>query len=140
MQHLPFGKIVSETPLRPRARWPETNSLRGGVPWAPRFPAWRDEAVLLLLVCLSPWTFGAVHPLFEALVYAGLAVTLLLWATAILAGWQLRWQNCPVALTMIRGLPPSEASHSPLIRASASDGRLSHRSAGSGGPSIIHLN
>jgi O-antigen ligase len=56
------------------------------------------EAVVLLLVCLSPWAFGAVHPLFEALVYAGLAVALLLWATAILAGWQLRWQNCPVAL------------------------------------------
>jgi hypothetical protein len=42
------------------------------------------EALVLLMVCLSPWAFGAVEPLHEYWLYCGLAVLLLLWGARVL--------------------------------------------------------
>lgn len=58
------------------------------------------EAVVLLMVCLSPWAFGAVEPMFEFCLYAGVAVLLVLWGTRMLLEVRLTWQKCPVALCL----------------------------------------
>src|SRR5262249_45690603 len=49
-------------------------------------PAWRVlhrwiEVIALLMACLAPWAFGAVHAIFEWLLFAGLAVMVFLWGT-----------------------------------------------------------
>ncbi len=56
------------------------------------------EMVVLVLVCSSPWAFGAVHPVFEFVLYAGVGVLLLLWGAALVLDGQLSWKKCPVAL------------------------------------------
>src|SRR5262249_48330238 len=58
------------------------------------------EALVLLLVCLSPWAFGAVEPLHEFLLYAGIAVLLTLWAAVMLLEGRLTWKQSPVALCL----------------------------------------
>jgi O-antigen ligase len=58
------------------------------------------EAVLLALVCLSPWAFGAVHPLSELVLYAGVAVLVALWGVRLLLEGRLTWQKCPVVLCL----------------------------------------
>ena len=40
------------------------------------------EGVVLLMVCLSPWAFGAVDAFWEFLLLAGVGVVLALWAAA----------------------------------------------------------
>ncbi len=55
------------------------------------------EAVLLALVCLSPWAYGCVHPGFEFLLDAGLCLVILLWAARLLLACPLRLKKCPVA-------------------------------------------
>jgi tetratricopeptide (TPR) repeat protein len=59
------------------------------------------EVIVLLMACLSPWAFGAVHPLFELLLFAGLAVTLLLWGSCWVLARRLTWRRCPVALCLV---------------------------------------
>lgn len=58
------------------------------------------EAVVLVLVILSPWTFGAVEPVFEFLLYVGIALLLVLWAGRMLCQGQFTWKKCPVALCL----------------------------------------
>jgi O-antigen ligase/tetratricopeptide (TPR) repeat protein len=58
------------------------------------------EAVLLVLVCLSPWAYGTVHPGFELLLYIGIAVLLALWAARMLLEGQLTWKPSGVALCL----------------------------------------
>jgi O-antigen ligase/tetratricopeptide (TPR) repeat protein len=58
------------------------------------------EAVLLALVCLSPWAYGAVHPGFTFLLYAGVAVLLVLWAVRLLLDGEFTWKKCPVVLCL----------------------------------------
>jgi tetratricopeptide (TPR) repeat protein len=58
------------------------------------------EGIALLMVCLSPWAFGAVHPVFELLLLAGLAVILLLWGACWVLDGRLTWRRCPVALCL----------------------------------------
>lgn len=58
------------------------------------------EAVLLTMVCLSPWAYGAVHPGFEFLAYAGVAVLVVLWGLRMLLEGQLVWKKCPVTLCL----------------------------------------
>ena len=65
-----------------------------------RFLALAIEAILLVLVVLSPWAFGAVEPVFEFLLYAGIALLLVLWAARILCQWEFTWKKCPVALCL----------------------------------------
>jgi O-antigen ligase/tetratricopeptide (TPR) repeat protein len=58
------------------------------------------EGVLLAMVCLSPWAYGAVHPGFEFLLDAGLCLLLLLWGVRMLLERQLTWKKSPVALCL----------------------------------------
>jgi tetratricopeptide (TPR) repeat protein len=58
------------------------------------------EAILLSLVCLAPWGFGANEPEFEFVLSAGVAVLLGLWGVRILLEWQCPWAKCPVALCL----------------------------------------
>ncbi|MGH7172870.1 MAG: O-antigen ligase family protein [Gemmataceae bacterium] len=58
------------------------------------------EGILLLLVSLSPWVYGAVHPGFEFLLDAGVALLLLLWGTRMLLQRQVTWKKEPVALCL----------------------------------------
>jgi O-antigen ligase len=56
--------------------------------------------VVIVLVCAAPWAFGSVHPAFEGLLYAGVAVVLLLWAGAALLEGRLLWRRCPVTVCL----------------------------------------
>jgi O-antigen ligase len=58
------------------------------------------EALVLLLVCLSPWAFGGVEPEIEYLLDAGVAGLLGLWALHMLLEGRLAWARCPVALCL----------------------------------------
>jgi O-antigen ligase len=58
------------------------------------------EALVLLLVCLTPWAFGAVEPLFEFLLYAGVALLLVGWAAVMLLEGRLTWKKSSVALCL----------------------------------------
>ncbi len=56
------------------------------------------ESVLLILVCLTPWAYGAVHPGFEFLLDAGVALLVGLWGVQIMVQGQFTWNKCPVAI------------------------------------------
>jgi O-antigen ligase/tetratricopeptide (TPR) repeat protein len=56
------------------------------------------EAGVLILVCLSPWAFGAVEPEHEFLLDVGVAVLTTLWGARMLLDGQLSWRKCPVAV------------------------------------------
>src|SRR5947209_6297371 len=58
------------------------------------------EAVLLVMLCLSPWAFGAAEPEFEFVLYAGVGALLVAWGGRMLLEGQLSWQKCPVALCL----------------------------------------
>jgi O-antigen ligase len=58
------------------------------------------EGLVLLMVGLSPWAFGCRPPVFEAVLFVGLAVLLGLWALRMLLEWRLIWTSCPVALCL----------------------------------------
>ncbi len=58
------------------------------------------EAVVIALVCLSPWAFGSVVPEFEFILDCGVALLLLLWAVRlVIMGW-LALPRCPVAFCL----------------------------------------
>jgi O-antigen ligase len=54
------------------------------------------EAVVLGMVCLSPWAFGSVHPYFEYYLFAGVAALVVLWGVRMLLEGEWRWQPCPL--------------------------------------------
>ncbi len=85
------------------------------------------EALLLALVCVAPWLYGAVHPEFEFLLDGGLALLLLLWAGRIVLRRRLTWKKCPVAVCLaglvLVGLCQTASLSRTLI------GRLSPRAA-----------
>jgi len=58
------------------------------------------ELVLLILVILSPWAYGAVHPGFEFLLDAGVGLLLLLWGVRMLVEGQMTWKKSPVAVCL----------------------------------------
>jgi O-antigen ligase len=58
------------------------------------------EAMVLAAVCLSPWVFGGADARLEAVLYAGVAGMLVLWAVRTLLEKQFTWQTCPVALCL----------------------------------------
>jgi O-antigen ligase/tetratricopeptide (TPR) repeat protein len=58
------------------------------------------EALLLVLICLSPWPFGAVEPVCEFLLYVGAAAVLVLAAVDALAGGRGPLSTCPVLLCL----------------------------------------
>lgn len=74
----------------------------------PELPQWRRRAAILLqealeglvlvLVVLSPWVFGAVDPGYEALLYGGVGLLLALWGARLLLEGRVVWQRCPLAV------------------------------------------
>ncbi len=58
------------------------------------------EAVLLALVFLTPWAYGAVHPSFEFLLDVGIALLLALWAARMLLEGQITWKKSSVAVCL----------------------------------------
>src|SRR5262249_23215896 len=58
------------------------------------------EGIVLLLVGVSPWLFGAADPFFEFALYLGVAALLGLWAVRILLEWRLALPRCPVLLCL----------------------------------------
>lgn len=59
------------------------------------------EGIVLAMVCLSPWAYGAVHPGFEFILDAGVSLLVVLWGLRILVEGQLFWTKCPVALCLV---------------------------------------
>jgi len=55
---------------------------------------------VIALVVLAPWPLGSVHPAFEALLYAGVAGSFLLWGARILLEGRLTWRRCPVVVCL----------------------------------------
>src|SRR5947209_5504355 len=73
--------------------------LRSAVGWLPALM----EVLLLGLVCLAPWAFGAREPEFELVLFVGVAVLVVLGAVCGLLqgqGWG-RWLRCPVSLGLL---------------------------------------
>jgi O-antigen ligase len=90
------GIMATRTRPLPTAANP-SDGLRGkGL----RLVRWITEAVLLVLVCASPWAFGAVEPLGEFLLLAGVGLLAILWTAGILLEGRLSWRKCPVALCL----------------------------------------
>ena len=58
------------------------------------------ELLVLGMVCLSPWLYGAVDARFEFFLFAGVSVLLLLWGVRTLLEWRLTWKRCPVTLCL----------------------------------------
>jgi O-antigen ligase/tetratricopeptide (TPR) repeat protein len=58
------------------------------------------EGVVLVMVCLSPWAFGAVHPVFEGALDAGVAVLLVLWAARMLLRGKVVLHRCPIMVCL----------------------------------------
>jgi hypothetical protein len=42
------------------------------------------EGIVLFMVCVSPWAYGAVHPGFEFLLDAGVGLLVILWGVRML--------------------------------------------------------
>ncbi len=59
------------------------------------------EAIVLLLVCWAPWPFNSIPPVFELILFVGVAVLLVLWSLAILIEWRFRWKRCLAALCLV---------------------------------------
>ena len=58
------------------------------------------EGVVLALAAFAPWPFGSVHPIFEFVLFAGVALVLVLWGLSVLADWRFSWKRCPVLLCL----------------------------------------
>jgi O-antigen ligase len=58
------------------------------------------ETILLALVCLSPWAYGAVHAGFEFLLDAGIALLLALWGARMILEGRITWKKSSVALCL----------------------------------------
>ena len=43
-----------------------------------------SEAIILFLIAVTPWAFGAIHPFFRYCVAAGISLTLVFWAIELL--------------------------------------------------------
>lgn len=60
-----------------------------------------SELLILILVCVSPWLFGAVDETFELVLFIGLAVVLILWGVRGIAEREVTVKRCSVTLCLI---------------------------------------
>lgn len=58
------------------------------------------EGIVLLMVVLAPWFFGAVDPIFEYALFAGIALICVLWGVRSVVEQHFLWFSCPVALCL----------------------------------------
>jgi O-antigen ligase/tetratricopeptide (TPR) repeat protein len=56
--------------------------------------------MVLVMVVLSPWAFGAVHDASECVLYVGAAVLALLWGLRMLVEGRVTLKKCPVQLCL----------------------------------------
>src|SRR4051794_14420031 len=82
------------------ASHPRAEKFEGAPGRAARLVRAGMEAVLLALVCGSPWAVGGAGAVFEMVLYAGVAVLLLLWAAGLLLEGRLTWVHSGVALCL----------------------------------------
>jgi O-antigen ligase len=61
---------------------------------------WSMEGLVLLVVVVTPWVFGAVHAYFEFYLHAILGVLLLLWAAKQVVAGELVWKHCGTTLCL----------------------------------------
>jgi tetratricopeptide (TPR) repeat protein len=87
-----------------------TQSSSAAVSHAPSHTGFRHRAsrliqtgmewIVLALVVLSPWAFGAVEPPIEEMVYAVVALLVALWGVRMILEGQAWWRKCPVTLCL----------------------------------------
>jgi O-antigen ligase/tetratricopeptide (TPR) repeat protein len=58
------------------------------------------EGVVLLLVALAPWFYGAVDPVFEYGLFIGVGIVALLWGVCSVIDGRFLWFSCPVTLAL----------------------------------------
>jgi O-antigen ligase len=58
------------------------------------------ELLMLTLVFLSPWPFGAIDPPWAFWLYLGIGALLVLWAMRVLNRGSWNWAHCPIALCL----------------------------------------
>gem|GEM_PF-2332642 len=58
------------------------------------------EALVLLIVVVSPWALGAAEPEFEFILMAAVAAVVVVWAARVLLEWRVSWKRCPVVLCL----------------------------------------
>lgn len=58
------------------------------------------EGIVLLMVAVSPWFFGAVDPVFEYALLACISLIAVLWGVRAILDRQFLWFACPVALCL----------------------------------------
>ena len=103
-----LGLGIAQATLEPLSPWRQKTD---------RFLAGVIEAVVLVLVCLSPWAFGAIGTTARLSLASGLAALLALWGGRLLLQGCLVWQKCSVTVCLALGflagtaqlatLPPS---------------------------------
>ncbi len=84
------NSVSSETSTLPPWRSSLADGLRAAM-----------ESLVLVMILLSPWAFGAVDPRWEFWLTIGIAGLLALWASRILIEFRLGWQLGPVAVALI---------------------------------------
>lgn len=103
---------------------------------ATRWAGWALEAIVLAMVCLSPWPFGSARPRYEFLLDLGVAALMALWGGLILLkgapsrrGW--RWRcaatPCLAALVLIGVVQVLPVPGGMLGWASPATARLYHQ-------------
>lgn len=59
------------------------------------------EALVCVIVCLSPWFFGAVDPLFRGGMFIGIAALACLWGLRMVLLRRVVWTACPTVFCII---------------------------------------
>src|SRR6266404_2217971 len=78
---------------------------------------WVMEGVVGVVALGSVWPFGSVLPFFQWILFAAIALLLVLWGTRALVEGRLLWKPCPVViclaalclLTMLQVVPLPKA-------------------------------
>ncbi|MBX7105329.1 MAG: O-antigen ligase family protein [Gemmataceae bacterium] len=58
------------------------------------------EGIVLFLVGVSPWCFGAVDPTFEYCLVAGIGLLAVLWGVRSVLSREFTWIVCPISLSL----------------------------------------
>jgi O-antigen ligase/tetratricopeptide (TPR) repeat protein len=59
------------------------------------------EGIVLLMVAVAPWLYGAVDPFSEYLLFASVALIGALWAVRTAIDGHFLWFSCPIALCLV---------------------------------------
>jgi hypothetical protein len=59
------------------------------------------EAVVLVIVCVSPWLFGAAEIQHRYWLFTALAILMCLWGFRMIVRWNVAWTTCPAVLCLV---------------------------------------